>query len=109
MYLTSFNPIEAEGLIKLLLHTPDLQENYGAWNYGNYSNREVDRLCELLSYTMSTATRKEYMQEAFFIAASDVAWIPLFSPKAFYGTVDDIEWKPRPSLFIWVEEISFNN
>ena len=109
IYLTSFNPLDAEGLIKLLLHTPDLQQNYGAWNYGNYSNLEVDELCELLSNTMSMTTRKGYIEEAFSIAAADVAWIPLFSPEAFYGTIDDIEWKPRPSLFIWLEEISFKN
>lgn len=109
MYLTSFNPVEAEGLIKLLLHTPDVQQSYGVWNYGNYSNPEVDRLCEELLYMMDTYMRGEIFQEIFYIAAADVAWIPLFSSKAFYGTTDDIEWKPRPSLFIWIEEISINN
>lgn len=107
LYFTSFNPIDAEGLIKILLHTPDVQQNYGAWNYGNYSNPDVDRLCEQLTFTMSIETRNEYIQQAFFLAAADVAWIPLVSPMAFYGTADDIEWKPRPSLFIWVDEISF--
>ena len=109
MYFTSFNPIDAEGLIKLLLLTPDPEKSYGAWNYGNYSNLEVDRLCEQLSETMDTTIRGEYLEEIFSIAASDVAWIPLFSSKAFYGTVDDLEWTPRPSLFIWVDEISFKD
>ena len=58
---------------------------------------------------MEPNKRKEYIQEIFSIAASDVAWIPLFSNKAFFGTVDDIKWSPRPSLFVWVEEISFKN
>jgi hypothetical protein len=56
---------------------------------------------------MELDKRIEHTQEIFSIAASDVAWIPLFSNKAFFGTFDDIIWKPRPSLFIWVEEISF--
>lgn len=107
LYFTSFNPIDAEGLIRLLLHTPDVERNYGAWNYGNYSNPEVDRLCEQLASTISMEKRNDYIQQAFFLAAADVAWIPLVSPMAFYGTTDDIEWKPRPSLFIWVDEISF--
>jgi len=109
LYIAGIYPLEAEGLIKLLLQTSDLPEGNGVWNYGNYSNPEVDRLSELLSYTMETWKRQEYIQEIFFIAMSDVAWIPLFSPKAFYGTIDNIQWKPRPSLFIWVEEISFKN
>jgi len=108
-YIAGWNPIDAESTIKLLLHTPDLEESIGIWNYGNYSNHEVDRLCEIMCYTMITDERKEYLQQIFEIAAADVAWIPLFSNKAFYGTIDDIIWKPRPSLFIWVEEISFKN
>jgi peptide/nickel transport system substrate-binding protein len=107
LYVTGWNPLDAESTIKLLLHTPDLQESIGIWNYGNYSNPEIDRLCDILSYTMELDKRIEYTQEIFSIAASDVAWIPLFSNKAFFGTFDDIIWKPRPSLFIWVEEISF--
>lgn len=109
LYLAGWNPLDAESTIKLLLHTPNLQESLGIWNYGNYSNHEVDRLCEILSYTIITNERKEYIQEIFSIAASDVAWVPLFSNKAFYGTLNDIVWSPRPSLFIWVEEISFIN
>jgi peptide/nickel transport system substrate-binding protein len=109
LYITGWNPLDAESTIKLLLHTPDLNESIGIWNYGNYSNLEIDQLCEILSNTLITEERKEYIQEIFSIAASDIAWIPLFSNKAFYGTLDNIIWNPRPSLFIWVEEISFKN
>jgi peptide/nickel transport system substrate-binding protein len=108
MYLTSFNPIDAESVLNLLLHTSNPETGYGAWNYGNYSNPEVDRLCELLTYTINPEQRGQYLQDAFSSAASDIAWIPLFSPKAFYGTQADIIWKPRPSLFIWIDEISFH-
>ncbi|KYK31573.1 MAG: hypothetical protein AYK22_02460 [Thermoplasmatales archaeon SG8-52-3] len=107
LYITGWNPIDAESTIKLLLHTPDIEEGVGLWNYGNYSNSELDTLCEILCDTMITDNRKDYIQEIFAIAAEDVACIPLFSNKAFYGTIENIEWTPRPSLFIWVEEISF--
>jgi len=109
LYMTGLNIFDAEGLIKLLLHTPDSEENNGVWNYGNYSNPEVDRLCDILSTTMDTNLRSKYLQEAFSIAASDVAWIPLYSPKAFYGTTDDIEWSPNPTSFIFVEDISLKH
>ena len=109
LYLAGWNPLDAESTIKLLIHTPNFQESLGIWNYGNYSNHEIDALCEVLSYTIEPNNRKEYLQEIFSIAASEIAWIPLFSNKAFFGTAAGIEWKPRPSLFIWVEEISFKN
>jgi len=109
LYITGWNPIDAESTIKLLLHTPNLEESIGIYNYGNYSNDEIDRLCEILCNTMIIIDRQKYIQDIFAIASEDVAWIPLFSNKAFYGTTDDIIWTPRPSLFIWVEEISFKN
>jgi len=108
-YIAGIYPLEAEGLIKLLLQTSDLQKGNGVWNYGNYSNPEVDQLCGILSYTMDSLKRLEYIHEIFSLAASDVAWIPLFSPKNFFGVIYEIDWNPSPSSFIWVETISFKN
>lgn len=104
-YITSFNSYDAESTFILLIQTPNIKENIGIWNYGNYSSAEVDRLIENLSFIMEPTERKKIIQEAFSIAADDVAWIPLYSNKVFYGVRDDLEWNPRPSLFIWVEEI----
>jgi peptide/nickel transport system substrate-binding protein len=104
-YITSFNHFDAESSLKLLLQTPNLEENEGIWNYGNYSNNNVDELIKTLTTTMYPDLRKEIIQEAFFIANNDVAWIPLYSTKVFYGIREDLNWNPRPSLFIWVEEI----
>ena len=106
-YLTGFSPLSAEGTIELLLHTSDMQENIGIWNYGNYSNLEVDRLYEIISKTFDSNIRKESIQEAFSIAIEDVAWIPLYSGRAFYGVRDNINWNPRPALYLIFEDISF--
>ena len=108
LYITGFNPLEAEGLIKLLLQTSNMTKGSGVWNYGNYSNPEVDRLTEIISYTMDTEMRGRDLKEIFSLAALDIAWIPLFSTKQFYGMIDEIDWTPSPSSFYWVEEISFN-
>ena len=104
-YITSFNHFDAESSLKLLLQTPNLEENEGIWNYGNYSNNNVDELIINLSQTMDPAERKELIQDAFYIANNEVAWIPLYSTKVFYGIREDLIWNPRPSLFIWIEEI----
>jgi peptide/nickel transport system substrate-binding protein len=107
LYITGIQPLDAESLIKLLLQTSNMQEGDGVWNYGNYSNTEIDRLCEELSYTMDTNTRGGYIQEIFSLATSDVAWVPLFSPKNYYGMTDNIDWTPCPSLYFFVKDISF--
>ena len=104
-YITSFNAYDAESTLGLLLQTSDMDNDVGVWNYGNYSNAEVDELIVNISYIMEPGKRKKMIQDAFLIAADDVAWIPLYSTKVFYGMQDFIRWNPRPSLFIWVEEI----
>jgi peptide/nickel transport system substrate-binding protein len=106
-YLTGVTPLNGEGIIELLLHTSDMQENIGIWNYGNYTNSEVDRLYRIISYTMDPEIRKGLIQDVFTIASEDVAWIPLYSGKVFYGVSDDLDWSPRPSLYTIFRDISF--
>ncbi len=104
-YITSINHFDAESSLNLLLETSDMDNNDGVWNYGYYSNPAVDNIISILSYTMEPIDRKKLIQDAFWIANEDVAWIPLYSTKAFYGIREDLNWTPRPSLFIWVEEV----
>jgi len=79
----------------------------GIWNYGNYSNPQVDALYALMMRTLDPTTRKNYVQEAIALIMQDVACVPLYSSKAFYGVQQDILWDPRPSMYILVDEISF--
>jgi peptide/nickel transport system substrate-binding protein len=105
MYITSINHFDSESSLNLLLETSNMDESDGIWNYGNYSNEQVDIFIDMLSYTMDINERKDIIQEAFSVASDDVAWVPLYSTKAFFGVSDNLNWNPRPSLFIWVEEI----
>jgi peptide/nickel transport system substrate-binding protein len=109
MYLAGFSPLSSEGTIRLLLHTSIMNEGYGIWNYGNYSNSEVDGLHTLMRVEMDSTIRNKYIQDAFMIAMNDVAWIPLYSSKAFYVVKDTISWTPRHSSYILVDEISIKN
>ena len=104
-YITGFSPLTAESTIRLLLHTSDMENGIGIWNYGNYSNNEVDIRYEMLNNISEPGHRKKLIQEIFSIAMDDVAWIPLYSSNAFYAVENDINWNPRPSLYIIVENI----
>ncbi len=106
-FLAAFSPLTAEGAIQLLLNTSDMDAGLGIWNYGNYSNPEVDALYETIMSTMDPSLRKEYLQQTFSLVMEDVAGVPLYSSQAFYGVHKDIIWEPRPSLYILLDEISF--
>ena len=105
-YITAFSPLTGEGAISLLLQSSDMEKGLGFWNYGNYSNTEVDSLYDLILNTTNPSLRQKTIQNVFSIAMNDVAWIPMYSSKAFYGVKDDIIWNPRPSLYIIAEEIN---
>lgn len=107
-YITGFSPLTAEGTISLLLQTSNLNQGKGIWNYGNYSNIEIDILSEIIENTSDPNIKQELIQNVFAISMKDVACIPLYSSIAFYGIQNHIEWNPRPSLFVIVEDININ-
>jgi len=107
LFVASINAIDAESTIELLLHSTNYSENIGLWNYGNYSNPEVDMLLDNIMHEVDSELRKELIQEVFSIATEDVAYIPLYSPNQYYAISKNLNWGPRPSGFIWVEEIAF--
>jgi peptide/nickel transport system substrate-binding protein len=105
-YITGFSPLTAEGTISLLLHSSNINQGQGIWNYGNYSNIEIDILSEIIQNTSDPNIKQELIQNVLSISMKDVACIPLYSSIAFYGVQNHIDWNPRPSLFIIVEDIN---
>ncbi len=106
-FLSSLNSLNAESTIELLLHTTNYSENIGLWNYGNYSDPEIDALYLEIKNEMDTATRRDLIQEVFDLSTDDVAYIPLYSTRLYYAINSRLQWSPRPSSFIWVEEIGY--
>ncbi len=106
-FLSSLNALNAESTIELLLHTTNYSGTIGLWNYGNYSNPEIDALYVEIKNEMDTETRKDLIQEVFVLSSDDVAYIPLYSTRLYYAVNSKIQWNPRPSSFIWVEEIGY--
>jgi hypothetical protein len=56
---------------------------------------------------MDPQERLALMQEGFFIAMDDVAWVPLYIPQIIFGCKDTIDWTPRGCLSYKAEEISY--
>jgi peptide/nickel transport system substrate-binding protein len=88
-----------------LIRSPDKESGIGTYNIGYYSNPNVDRIGEVISYTMSTKERLQLMQQGFQIAMDDIACIPLLSSKLIYGIADHINWDPNPGMLLNVEDM----
>ena len=84
-YFTGWIPATGDGgeIYDYLIRTINITAGIGTYNTGYYSNSDVDRIGEEISYTMDPVKRLYLMQQGFEIAMDDVACIPLFSPKGF--------------------------
>jgi len=91
-----------------LIGTKDDENDIGLFNVGLYSNPEVDRLGENASVCMNTKNRQKLLQDCFKIAMEDVAWIPLFKWKIYYGVNNHFDWTPRSDQQILIEYIKIN-
>lgn len=80
--------LDGYSVLSAMLHTPGGQ--MGTWNPGGYSNAEVDRLTEAVATELDADKRLEMMTEAFAIAKSEVAWLPLHAQPLSWAARDGV-------------------
>jgi peptide/nickel transport system substrate-binding protein len=81
-----------------ILRSVDEKNSTGMYNYGYYSNPEVDSIGTQINSMMDTQKRLSLMQDGFMIAMNDVAWIPLYIPQSIYGCKENIDWIPYAGM-----------
>lgn len=94
-------------IFDFILRTVNESNNTGMYNYGYYSNPEVDSIGIKIGCTMNPQDRLRLMQQGFMIAMEDVAWVPLYIPQSIYGCSDKIDWIPYPGMGYNIEDIKF--
>jgi len=90
-----------------VLRTVDIDNSWGIYNFGNYSNPEIDRIADDIYYNMNQNKRIQYMQEGFKIALNDVVCIPLYIYNGISAMKNEISWQPRADGLIKLEDIDF--
>ncbi|CAM3617054.1 Solute-binding protein family 5 domain-containing protein [Bordetella sputigena] len=68
-----------------VVHTPDTKNGFGSWNWGRYSNPQVDRLIEQAANEMDTPRRHDLMKQAMRVAMDDYGFIPLYAQSVVVG------------------------
>ncbi len=107
--ISGWIPATGDGgeIFDYLIRTVNISAGIGTYNVGYYSNPEVDRIGEEISYIIDPIERLNLMQQGFKIAMDDVACIPLFSLKSVHGTREDINWLPSLNMNIKIENIIY--
>jgi peptide/nickel transport system substrate-binding protein len=75
--LLGWGSLAADLALRSLAATANPDKGHGAWNWGGYSNPQLDRLVEQSLSSVDPAKREALAREAAALAASDLAFIPL--------------------------------
>lgn len=87
---------DGAGTFEHLLHTISPASSMGDSNTStNYSNPQVDKLCERASGEFDPARRNALLQEANRLVVHDLPHIPLHFQMDIYAVSERVEWTPR--------------
>lgn len=86
---------EASTPIRQLIACKDPQKGWGAVNWGNYCNEELDALLGEALATVDEPARRALLEKAVGIAMDDVAIVPLYFQGSTWATRKGIEAEPR--------------
>ncbi|MEM9430695.1 MAG: ABC transporter substrate-binding protein, partial [Pseudomonadota bacterium] len=100
MYLLGWSPgtFDAEHPIRFLAHTP--VENLGTWNFGGFSNAEIDAMLPDLQSELDDAVRQGLLDRAATILQEEVAYVPLYVQPLVWGARAGVELTQRPDNFL---------
>jgi len=86
----------ADVALRSILGTPNPQTGYGTWNWGKYSNPQLDKLIETSLGTVSSdKAREENARAAARFALQDHAIIPSHSQLAMWAMKTDLSYEAR--------------
>jgi peptide/nickel transport system substrate-binding protein len=95
----------ASEFYEFCLHTPTAR--YGLFNYGGYSNLEIDRIAETNAAILDQHQRRALLQRAAAIAMDELPVLPLFVQDDLYASRAELLFRPRPDGRISLVDISF--
>jgi peptide/nickel transport system substrate-binding protein len=92
-----------------ILRSVDEENGFGDFNYGYYSNHEIDNITDKINSEMNPKERISLMHDGFEIAFENVTCIPLYILKFIYLMKEEISFIPRADRFIKFDNIEFEN
>jgi len=81
--------------LRALVATPSKEKGMGSWNWGGYSNPEVDRLVEQALATVDQSKREARAREAMAVAMQDHAVILLHHQLASWAMKSSVRYSGR--------------
>ncbi len=85
--------LDAEYIMRFIMHSPD--GTFGTWNFGNYSNPEVDALLDRIAVELDADVRRDLMAEVIRTTREEVVYVPLHLQGLAWAMKSNIELSVR--------------
>lgn len=104
MALLGWGTLAGDFGLRTLLGTRNQQTGWGSWNWGGYSNAEVDRLTGAALSSVDQQQRAVEAQKAMSLALRDYAVIPLHHQVATWAMRKGLTYTPRIDEFTFAQQ-----
>ncbi len=110
MYLLGWSPgtFDAEHPIRFLVTSRNDEKKLGSWNFGGYSNPEVDALVPQIQREIDPAKRQQMLDEIALTVRNDVVYVPLHIQPLLWGSKDTVDLTQRADNFLMLRWITVN-
>ena len=108
MYLLGWSPgtFDAEHPIRFLVTTPNKEKKLGSWNFGSYSNAQVDALLPQIQREIDPAKRQSMLDDVAKTVQDEHVYIPLHIQPLLWGSKANIELTQRADNFVMLRWIT---
>lgn len=104
MSLLGWGTLAADFGLRTLLGTPDPAIGWGSWNWGGYSNPQMDRLVQASLASVDQQARDAYARQAMAVALRDHAVIPLHHQYATWAMRKGLRYTARTDEFTFAHQ-----
>ena len=105
MALLGWGTLAGDFGLRTLLATPDAATGWGSWNWGRYSNPELDRLVRQSLGTVDQKAREGFARQAMGLALKEVAVVPMYHQIATWGLRKGLTYPARIDEFTFAHQI----
>lgn len=111
MYLLGWSPgtFDAEHPIRFLMHTNDPEVRLGSWNFGRYSNPEVDRRLQPIQTEIDPMARQALVDEVHTILREEAVYVPTHVQPLVWGVREGVNVIQRADNFFILRWVSFDS
>lgn len=103
--LLGWGTMGADFGLRSLLGTPDANKGWGTWNWGKYSNKQVDDLVHTSLASTDAQKRDEFAREAMAAAMKDYAAVPTHYQLASWAMKKGITYTGRIDEFTFAHQV----